>query len=98
MKRWYQVLVVLVLIAVCWLVVPPEVSTESRSSVQAAGSGAAIRAEAWRESVLAGRARNRLGSHRIAFPFIGVYEVDSAGSTLLICGPATIAEKSGWRR
>ena len=47
MKRWHQTLAAPVLIAVCCLVVPPAVSTQSLPPVQAAGSGAATRGEAW---------------------------------------------------
>ena len=46
-KRWHDTVAALVLIAVCWLVAAPKVSTESGPPAQAAGSGAATRGEAW---------------------------------------------------
>jgi mono/diheme cytochrome c family protein len=47
MKRWHEAVAALVVIAAFWLVVPPEVSTQSRPPVQAASSGAVARGEAW---------------------------------------------------
>ena len=47
MRRWHHTVAALVWVAVCWLVVPPAVSTQSRPPVQAAGGGAATRGEAW---------------------------------------------------
>ena len=47
MKRWHQGVAALALISVCGLVVPPAVSTQTQPPVQAAGSGAATRGEAW---------------------------------------------------
>ena len=47
LTRWHHTVASLVLIAAFWLVVPPGVSTQSRPPVQAAGSGAAARGEAW---------------------------------------------------
>ena len=47
MTRWLHTVAALVLIAACWLAVPPAVSTKSRAPVQAAGGEAAARGEAW---------------------------------------------------
>ena len=47
MKRWHHTVAALVLIGASWLVVPPAVSTQSRPPVQAAGSAATARGEAW---------------------------------------------------
>ncbi len=47
LTRWHHTVASLVLIAAFWLVAAPEVSPQSRPPVQAAGSGAATRGEAW---------------------------------------------------
>lgn len=47
MTRWHRTVAALVLIAVCWLVAPPAVSTQSRAPVPAAGGEATTRGEAW---------------------------------------------------
>ena len=47
LTRWHHTVAALALIAAFWLVVPPGVSTQSRPPVQAAGSGATARGEAW---------------------------------------------------
>ena len=45
LQTWHHGVAVLVLVAVCWLAVPAEVST--RSQMPAAGDASAIRGEAW---------------------------------------------------
>ena len=47
MKRWHHTVAALVLIAVCWLTVPAEVSTRSQMPAAAAGEVSATRGEAW---------------------------------------------------
>ena len=47
LTRWHHTVAALVLIAAFWLVVAPEVSTQSRPPMAAAQSGAVTRGEAW---------------------------------------------------
>jgi len=46
-KRWHHTVAALVLIAVCWLTVPAEVSTRAQMPAAAAGEASATRGEAW---------------------------------------------------
>ena len=47
LTRWHHTVAALVLIAAFWLVVAPDVSTQSRPPIAAAQSGAVTRGEAW---------------------------------------------------
>ena len=46
-KRWHHTVAALVLIVVCGLTVPPDVSTQLQTPAPAASSEAATRGEAW---------------------------------------------------